>query len=218
MQQVFWNLLSNAHKFTPIGGRIVVHTSNPSPGKVSVEVTDTGRGVEPDLLPKLFNAFEQGDPQTARRFGGLGLGLTISKAIVDAHHGTISAHSRGKRFGSTFQVELLTVPAGVADLPDASSPPLMQSSELAAHSLRILLVEDHEPTLKIISRLLRDMGHQVQSVGAGAQRPSGDRSRPFRPLNQRSWLTRWQRLRRDASCRRAFSSEGHRAQRLRNER
>ena len=166
MQQVFWNLLSNAHKFTPIGGRIVVHTSNPSPGMVSVEVTDTGRGVEPDLLPKLFNAFEQGDPQTARRFGGLGLGLTISRAIVDAHHGTISAHSRGKRFGSTFQVEMQTVPAGVPDSPDVSSPPLMQSSELAAHSLRILLVEDHEPTLKIISRLLRDMGHQVQSVGA----------------------------------------------------
>ena len=87
------------HKFTPIGGTITVRSSNPSPGQLLVEVTDTGRGIEPELLPRIFKAFEQGDSQTARRFGGLGLGLTISKAIIDAFHGTLTAESPGKGKG-----------------------------------------------------------------------------------------------------------------------
>jgi signal transduction histidine kinase len=95
LQQVFWNLLSNAHKFTPIGGTITIRSSNPAEGRLRVEVTDTGRGIEADLMPKIFNAFEQGDPNTARQFGGLGLGLAIAKAIVAAHNGEISSYSAG---------------------------------------------------------------------------------------------------------------------------
>jgi hypothetical protein len=161
LQQVFWNLLSNARKFTAIGGTITVRSSNPSPGQLEVEVTDNGRGIEPELLPRIFNAFEQGDAQMARRFGGLGLGLTISKAIIDAHGGTISAQSPGKGEGASFRVSLATAAPGLAD-PAAASPPGVESA--IAEGLHILLVEDHEPTLKIISRLLRDLGHEIHSV------------------------------------------------------
>jgi PAS domain S-box-containing protein len=167
LQQVFWNLLSNAHKFTPIGGRIVVHTFNPSPDKLAIEVSDTGRGIEPELLPRIFNAFEQGDAQTARSFGGLGLGLTITKAIVDAHGGVLRAESEGKGRGATFYVELSTIPVGVpagdqAGMSSPTEPPIPQPVK----PLRILLVEDHEPTMRIVSRLLRDLGHEVQTANS----------------------------------------------------
>src|SRR5262249_6783535 len=108
IQQVFWNLLSNAVKFTPAGGRIRVRTWNEGDSVVS-EVADTGAGIEPALLPKLFNAFEQGAVATERKTGGLGLGLAISKALIVAHGGSLTAHSDGLGTGSTFIVRLQTV-------------------------------------------------------------------------------------------------------------
>src|SRR5262249_8542365 len=100
LQQVFWNLLKNAVKFTPKGGQLIVRTSNDSDSLV-VEVTDTGCGIDQQVLPRIFAAFEQGEQ--ARR-GGLGLGLSISKALVEAHQGKIAAASRGAGQGATFTV------------------------------------------------------------------------------------------------------------------
>lgn len=160
MQQVFWNLLSNAHKFTPIGGTIFVRTSNPRSGMVRVEVTDTGRGIDAELLPKIFNAFEQGDSNTARRFGGLGLGLAICRAITAAHQATLTAESAGKAKGSSFFVEIPTVPA-----PAPSAPGLKASPSQTTRRLRILLVEDHAPTLNILSQALRRIGHEIHAAG-----------------------------------------------------
>jgi PAS domain S-box-containing protein len=164
LQQVFWNLLSNAHKFTPIGGTVTLKTSNPRDGVVRVEVTDTGRGIEPDILPRVFDAFEQGEASTARQFGGLGLGLAIARQIVAAHGGEIHAYSEGKGCGSTFAVELETVAAPPAPVRPAT-PSIAPPASRAGRKLRVLVVEDHEPTLKILTRILQMLGHEAAGAG-----------------------------------------------------
>ena len=111
LQQVFWNLLKNASKFTPAGGSIRVASRN-EPGRLIVEVTDTGIGFEAEATERIFDAFTQANEEVAREFGGLGLGLAISKATVDAHGGTLHARSDGKNRGAAFVVSLpLTIPA-----------------------------------------------------------------------------------------------------------
>lgn len=106
LQQVFWNLLRNAIKFTPEGGAIKVRTCNESEKWILVEVTDTGIGIEPHRLSSIFTAFEQGGDNITRRFGGLGLGLSICGALVDAHEGSVTAASDGPGKGSTFTVRI----------------------------------------------------------------------------------------------------------------
>src|SRR5207302_3310532 len=102
LQQVFWNLIKNSVKFTPTGGRITIETLNPTPEEIEVRISDSGIGIESEKIDKIFNAFEQGQSSITRRFGGLGLGLAISKAIVDAHGGKMRVESPGKDRGSTF--------------------------------------------------------------------------------------------------------------------
>lgn len=106
IQQVFWNVLKNAKKFTPEGGTISIRSFNENETKVVFEITDTGRGIEPDLLPRIFDTFQQG----VEPAGGLGLGLAISKAIIEAHGGRIHASSKGIGTGATFRIELKTAP------------------------------------------------------------------------------------------------------------
>lgn len=154
LRQVLWNLLKNAAKFSPAGSIIHVSTVNDRPGRIALTVRDKGIGIEPELLPKIFNAFEQGDVRITRAFGGLGLGLTICKALVDQHQGMLSACSDGRGKGSTFTLELATVPS----VPATASP----ANCTHVGSLRILLVEDHEQTLKVMARLLRSCGHSVE--------------------------------------------------------
>jgi signal transduction histidine kinase len=105
LQQVFWNVLKNAQKFTPEGGTISIRSFNESRGKIVFEITDNGKDIEPHLLPHIFEPFEQGP----RPMEGLGLGLAISKAIVELHGGRISAASKGKGTGATFRIEIKTV-------------------------------------------------------------------------------------------------------------
>jgi PAS domain S-box-containing protein len=157
LRQVFWNLVKNAVKFTPAGGHITVRTSNPEPGSLQVQVVDPGIGIEPEVLPRLFDAFEQGDPSVTRSFGGLGLGLAISKALVDQHSGTLTGLSAGRGQGATFTVTLATVasprPGEVVITPEGGS-----------RGLRLLLVEDHEPTLEVMASLLEIAGHEVSTA------------------------------------------------------
>ncbi|HXE52160.1 MAG TPA: HAMP domain-containing sensor histidine kinase [Tepidisphaeraceae bacterium] len=110
LDQVFWNLIRNAIKFTPMGGRISVSTCDGPEGRVIVEVTDTGIGIDPEHLSAIFGAFQQGGKDIASRFGGMGLGLAICQALTDAHRGTLSAASPGVGKGATFRVCLPTVP------------------------------------------------------------------------------------------------------------
>ncbi len=162
LQQVFWNLINNAVKFTSPGGEITVRTFNDKQARFHFEIVDTGIGIEPQRLASLFQPFEQADPSVTRQFGGLGLGLAISKRLVDLHGGTIEAQSRGRSFGATFKVRLDTLPEGGAGgvknrIAGKGSKPL-----------RILLVEDHQDTRRALSRLLTHFGHRVATTGTVA--------------------------------------------------
>ncbi|MFI5382139.1 MAG: ATP-binding protein [Tepidisphaerales bacterium] len=168
LHQVFWNLIKNAIKFTPPGGRITIacrRTGGPD-ARVAVSVSDTGIGIDPGVLPRLFVPFEQGDEETTHRFGGLGLGLAITRAIVELHDGRISAASAGRGRGATFVVEL---PVASCQLPeetgDGRQPLATNNSQLATRSLRILLVEDHVDTARMMARLLTAEGHSVVHAG-----------------------------------------------------
>ena len=156
LQQIFWNLINNAVKFTPPGGHIALRTYNDSAGHFGFEITDNGIGIERDRLVSIFKPFEQADPSVSRQFGGLGLGLAISKHLIDLHNGRIEAESRGRSFGSTFRITLDTLPKGATEFStDADSP------KHPPKRLRILLVEDHRDTRHALSRLLTHFGHQT---------------------------------------------------------
>lgn len=168
MQQVLWNLLNNAVKFTPDGGRITVRTWDESDDTLAIEMSDTGIGIDAQVLPRIFDAFEQGDETVTDRFGGLGLGLAICKALVKATGGQISAASDGPGKGSSFKLLLPTcVPAGAT--PGAYAPGVAPCTEAAppvsARPLRILLVEDSVDTSNAIHRLLSRIGHHVRTAG-----------------------------------------------------
>jgi signal transduction histidine kinase len=105
LHQILWNLLHNAIKFTPAEGQITVRSANTS-GQLLLEVADTGIGIEPDMLSRIFDIFEQGSSEVTRRFGGLGVGLAVSKGLAEAHGGTLTASSAGPGKGSVFTLEL----------------------------------------------------------------------------------------------------------------
>ncbi|MEI8197017.1 MAG: PAS domain S-box protein, partial [Phycisphaerae bacterium] len=163
LQQVFWNLIKNAIKFTPAGGQVGITSRRDSDGYVVVQVKDSGVGIEPATLVRIFNAFEQAERSITRQFGGLGLGLAISKALVEMHGGRIAADSAGSGKGATFTVRLplLPVASAVATTPSASPVAVPKAP---TRSLRILLVEDHEDTARIMCRLLEADGHKVRSA------------------------------------------------------
>jgi signal transduction histidine kinase/ActR/RegA family two-component response regulator len=168
-QQALWNLIKNAIKFTPTGGKVAVRSLNADvPGPTSatpdlvITVSDTGIGIAPDILPNVFDVLEQGGISATRRFGGLGLGLTISRSIVEQHGGQLTAHSAGRGHGATFSITIPTAapPALLAtdDAPAASSG---SHDDILDRSLKILLVDDNHDTLKFLSRLLTLRGHHV---------------------------------------------------------
>jgi PAS domain S-box-containing protein len=177
LTQVFWNLLSNAVKFTPPGGAVTVRSRvEPRPDGLRdlvTEVRDTGIGIEPEVLPRVFEAFEQTDRRITRKFGGLGLGLAVSRAIVDLHGGRLEAASDGRDRGAAFTVRLPL--GGIQEELDESGawftralPPAAAAGEAAPRALRILLVEDHADTAEAMAELLRLIGHEVVVAGSVA--------------------------------------------------
>jgi two-component system CheB/CheR fusion protein len=170
LSQVFWNLLTNAMKFTPAGGSVTVSTREED-GQLVVRVADTGVGIEPSRLAHIFDAFDQGDPATRSRFGGLGLGLAISRAIVELHGGTIAADSAGHGRGAAFTVRLPLEAAAetaveISRPAPATSPPAPAPPRGDAAALRILLVEDHADTAIAMADLLSGLGHSVTVAGS----------------------------------------------------
>lgn len=161
IQQVFWNLLNNAVKFTPHGGRIAIRTTN-GEGRFVFEITDTGVGIEPEHQALIFNAFEQGGVSVIRQFGGLGLGLTIAQTLVKLHGGAISVQSEGRDRGASFRVVLDVLPEPVVAAAQATS-----GDFAITRSLRLLLVDDHADTRYILSRLLGKCGHEVSTADCG---------------------------------------------------
>jgi len=153
LQQIFWNLIKNAVKFTPNRGKICIRTANDSDGNLRVEVKDTGCGIDPELLPKVFHAFEQG---RRNELGGLGLGLAISKALVEAHRGFINAESDGRDRGAKLTALFPTCERNA--VPESAKTP---RAAPARRSVRLLLVEDHEDTNHSLTRMLRRRGYEV---------------------------------------------------------
>jgi signal transduction histidine kinase/CheY-like chemotaxis protein len=156
-QQIIWNLLKNAIKFTTDSGEITMSTTNPETQLLAISIHDTGIGIDSNIMNRIFDPFEQGERSFQRRYGGLGLGLAISKSLAQAHGGTLTARSEGPGRGSTFTVTIKTVPP----------PPKMAKLATAipeTRPLRILLVDDHQDTCVALERLLVRRGHLVAAA------------------------------------------------------
>src|SRR5436190_15745172 len=155
-QQIVWNLVQNAIKFSRDEGVVMISTVNESPGELTIIVQDHGIGIEPEAMQRIFNPFEQGERSLKQRFGGLGLGLAISKSLAEAHAATLTGTSEGLNRGATFKLTLktsaLVAHDGGISLPVEGQPP---------KALRILLVDDHVDTCTVMGKLLAARGHRV---------------------------------------------------------
>ncbi len=159
LQQVFWNVIKNSVKFTSEGA-LTIRSENRD-DRIAVTIRDTGIGIEAERIGKIFNAFEQGGGTITRRFGGLGLGLAITRALVEAHEGTIEATSEGEGTGAMFTVELPAVePSNVPDESDVSESAGAEASSPRAH--RLLVVDDHIDTCHGMRKLLERRGYSIE--------------------------------------------------------
>jgi signal transduction histidine kinase len=162
LQQVFWNLLSNAVRHTPASGRIQVRLKATA-GEATVTVTDTGPGLAADLIPHLFERFRQGDASSKRAKGGLGLGLAIVKDLVELQGGTVSARNRADVRGASFEVALPRI------RPTANRGPADRVAEMPERSLqgvRVLVVDDEEDTRQVVAFILQAQGAQVVAASS----------------------------------------------------
>jgi len=173
LQQIVWNLLSNAIKFTPRGGDVHVRLERDD-SYVLITVNDSGQGIVPELLPHIFERFRQADSSNTRSNGGLGLGLSIVRQLVELHRGTVTAESSGENAGTTFRVMLplpslheVPNPAETTDLKNERN-----SSTTAQHSLsglRVLVVDDERDTRELVGAVLTTCGAEVVSVGSATE-------------------------------------------------
>ena len=168
LEQVFFNLLSNAIKFTPSGGRVSIETIEVD-GVVEVKVIDTGVGIEKEFLPFAFDRFRQADSTTTRAHGGLGLGLSIARQLVEAHAGSIDVESEGKGYGATFIVRLPVAGHGRERTDDTEPRPVTAPPVTPAtprlDGVRVLIVDDEPDTREIICTELEGCGAKVTEAG-----------------------------------------------------
>lgn len=155
-QQIIWNLLKNAIKFTPEGGDITISSDNPTETILNITVRDTGIGMEPEAIQRIFDPFEQGNRSFEHRFGGLGLGLAISKSLAQAHGGTLTAQSDGLNRGSTFTLSMQALLQS-----EAAAVASKAITDSLRQPLKILLVDDHHDTCAALEKLLARRGHLV---------------------------------------------------------
>jgi signal transduction histidine kinase/pSer/pThr/pTyr-binding forkhead associated (FHA) protein/ActR/RegA family two-component response regulator len=170
IMQIAWNLIRNAAKFTPAGGTLTIRSQHrrlddpgTDGGRLIIEFEDTGQGVEPALLSRIFDAFEQGQADLRSRRGGLGLGLAISRSLAEAHGGSLTAQSPGPGLGSTFRLELATVHVPVPHPSAVASEP---SQPRSRRCLRLLIVEDNRDTRQFLSLVLSQRGHEVHTAAS----------------------------------------------------
>ncbi|WP_059001450.1 hybrid sensor histidine kinase/response regulator [Leptolyngbya sp. NIES-2104] len=163
LQQVVWNLLSNAVKFTPELGRIEVRLMQTA-RSATLQVSDTGKGIEPEFLPYVFDRFRQADSATTRRFGGLGLGLAIVRQIVELHGGVVQADSPGEDQGATFTV---TFPLQSTIAQDAATHSLVKVADL--QGVRILVVDDEQDSRDFVAYVLESAGAEIQSAASAIE-------------------------------------------------
>ena len=182
LQQVFWNLLTNAVKFTDPGGRVAA-TLRRAGDDVEVSVVDSGIGISREFLPFVFEPFRQADARQTRVHGGLGLGLAISRQLVELHGGTIAAASEGPGMGATFIVRLPArlepdAPPARATLPDASVATGVTGERASLDGVEILVVDDDEDALTLFRESLEGAGATVRTVTSGADAIREDNDRP----------------------------------------
>jgi CheY-like chemotaxis protein/two-component sensor histidine kinase len=163
LQQIFWNVLRNAIKFTEAGGKVTISATDSPEGEIVVTVTDTGIGMNSEMLSRLFVPFEQGEQTISRRYGGLGLGMAISSALAELMGGHLTAKSEGLGKGSTFT---LTLPA--SERPTELHKPAITQPLTAPAPKRILLVEDHSVTAEVLQRILTGRGHRVTTASTAS--------------------------------------------------
>jgi signal transduction histidine kinase len=175
LQQVAWNLLSNAIKFTPRGGRVLVSLRR-APSYVELSVADTGQGIGGEFLPHVFEPFRQADGSITRRAGGLGLGLSIVRSLVELHGGTVSAASDGPGEGATFVVRLPMAPLRAERAPNEAAEPAPEATGRATFEcppalagLRVLVVDDEPDTQALLAFLLEQCRARVTAVGSAAE-------------------------------------------------
>jgi PAS domain S-box-containing protein len=177
LQQVVWNLLQNAIKFTPAGGRVEVHLEADE-RRVCLSVSDNGKGIPPEFLPRIFDRFSQNDMSLSRRYGGLGLGLALVRQIVELHGGEVSATSDGEGCGATFTVSLpLRAPQPVISLPAFIQSGEVRTDEAALptdnlpslEGLCILAADDQAEARELIATALRESGARVMAVSSGLE-------------------------------------------------
>jgi PAS domain S-box-containing protein len=167
LQQVFWNLIKNAVKFTGAGGQIDIHTRNDKEHRIIIDVVDNGVGIEPALQPKIFDAFEQGGVNVTSRYGGLGLGLAISKRVIDLHGGSIEVTSAGRGHGAAFRIALQAMETSLLEGPAR----YLERPASTVERSQVLLVEDHADTARVLRRMLEGAGYGVGQANslAGAR-------------------------------------------------
>jgi CheY-like chemotaxis protein len=172
LQQIVWNLLTNAIKFTPKGGDVHVGLER-NDSHALITVNDSGQGIATELLPHIFERFRQGDSSNTRSNGGLGLGLSIVRQLVELHRGTVTAESSGENAGTTFRV-MLPLPSlhEVSNAAEKTQPTNERNSPTAQHSLsglRILVVDDERDTRELVAAVLTTCGAEVVSVGSATK-------------------------------------------------
>jgi len=165
LQQIFWNLFSNAIKFTPPNGAVTVRLKKTEDSYAQIQVTDSGIGIEPNFLPYVFEYFRQADASTTRSQGGLGLGLAISRHLVELHGGTIDVKSQGKGKGTTFTVML---PIQVMKC-DVDQPDKLIDNGLSLQDVKIMVVEDQADARELIRLILEQQGAQVIEASSSKQ-------------------------------------------------
>ncbi len=173
LSQVVGNLLHNASKFTPRGGAVTLDVARAG-GMLRIAVSDTGEGISPQFLPAVFELFSQGDRSLERAGGGLGIGLSLVKGLVELHGGTVTAQSGGAGEGSRFVIEL---PLAGLEIAEPATP--IQPEALLKAARRVLVVEDNMDAAEAMAILLRELGHEVVAVNDG--REAVDAARAFRP-------------------------------------
>jgi signal transduction histidine kinase len=173
LQQVAWNLLSNAIKFTPAGGQINIRLERVG-SNVEITVADTGSGINPEFLPYVFERFRQADSSTTRQYGGLGLGLSIVRYLVEMHGGIVQVESPGEGQGSTFRVmfPLFTEGKKIVSIETAdakSEKNIAVEGEPSLNGVRVLVVEDQADFREVITQMLLQAGAEVLTVSSAAE-------------------------------------------------
>lgn len=171
LQQIIWNLLSNAAKFTPREGCIGV-TLSERDEYAEFSIYDSGRGITPEFLPRLFERFSQADSTTTRKFGGLGIGLALVRHLVEAHGGSVRAESAGEGKGAAFTVLLPLIPRQLEAAAEKRAPFVFRSASPGEHmldGLHVLVVEDEPDALELIAMVLQRSGARVTAVMTAAE-------------------------------------------------